>query len=58
MIRDGVGLYGSFFNYSFLIALFFSTALVFFFIWKKGLLSMGEDSKYQMLKHDDEELNS
>ncbi len=57
MIRDGIGLYGSLFNYSYLIALFFSTLLVFFFVWRKGVLSMGEDSKYQMLKQDDEECN-
>lgn len=57
MIRDGIGLYGSLVNYTFLFALFGSTALVLFYIWRKGLLNMGEDSKYKMMDQDEEEFH-
>lgn len=54
MIRDGIGVYGSIFNYSFLTALFGSTLLVFIYLWRKGLLNMNEDPKYDMMEHRDE----
>lgn len=50
---DGSGITGSLFHYSFLIALFASTLLVFIYLWKKGKLDMDEEPKLQMLEHED-----
>lgn len=54
MIKDGLGFYGALFTYAFLIALLGSTLLVFFYVWKKGNLSMGEEVKYKMMEKEDE----
>lgn len=54
MIRDGSGLYGSLFNYAILSALFFSTLLVFVYLWRKGRLDMDEEAKWKMLEEDHE----
>ena len=54
-MKDGSGVYGSIFNYAYLIALFGSTLLIFLYLWRKGLLGMGEGPKYDMMHSDEEE---
>ena len=55
MMRDGSGAYGTIFNYSFLFALFGSTLLIFFYLWRKGMLGMDEGPKFDMMPKDQEE---
>lgn len=55
MMRDGIGVYGAIFNYAFLFALFGSTLLIFFYLWRKGLLGMDEGPKYDMMPLDEKE---
>lgn len=54
MTYDGIGIYGSILTYSFLIALFLSTILIFIYLWNKGLVDLSEEAKYEMLKKEDE----
>ncbi|ADI39296.1 putative uncharacterized protein [Waddlia chondrophila 2032/99] len=54
-MKDGIGIYGSIFNYSFLFVLFGSTLFMFLYLWYKGLLGMGEGPKYDMMHMDEEE---
>lgn len=51
---DSGGVYGALWHYSMLFALMGSTLLVFIYSWKKGLLGMCEEAKYQMLDEDDD----
>ena len=54
-MRDGIGVYGSIMNYSFLFFLLGSTLLVFIYLWRKGLLGMDEGPKYDMMDSDEDE---
>lgn len=54
MTVDGWGLTGLIMDYSMIVAFSGSTAILFLYFWKKGALNFEEDSKYEMLKEDDQ----
>lgn len=53
---DGIGLMGNLFESALVIALVFSTILVFFYLWRKGLLGYDEEAAKEMMKHDETHL--
>ncbi len=52
---DGFGIQGLFFCAGYILALSVSTALVFYYFWRKGRLGFDEDAKFQMMKEDEDE---
>lgn len=58
MILDPMGIYGSIFHYSFVIASVGGAFLVFICLWRKKRLDMDEEPKYQMMKEDGEHNDS
>ena len=53
-MKDVFGFFGNLLNYSYLIALFMSTLILFLFFWRKGVLSMDEEAKYKMMDENPE----
>ena len=53
-MKDGIGVYGSMFHYSLLIALVGSAMLIFLYLWSKGRLDMDEGPKYEMMEEEEE----
>lgn len=52
-VLDGEGLYGTFFNYAFTVALVGSAILIFIYLWYKGRLDLDEEPKMTMMKADE-----
>jgi hypothetical protein len=55
---DGIGIYGTVFHYSHVIALSASALLLFIYFWREGKLDMDEEAKFNMLSYDEEWLPS
>jgi len=49
-VIDSMGVYGSVFHYSFVIAFVSSAFVVFVYLWRKKKLDMDEEPKYQMMQ--------
>ena len=51
-ILDGVGLYGSLLHLVIAATFFGTAALIFFYLWRKGLLDMDQSPADKMLEND------
>jgi hypothetical protein len=52
-VIDAIGVYGSLLHYSIVIAFVGSAFIIFFYLWKKRLLDMDEEPKFQMMQDDE-----
>lgn len=52
-VMDAMGIYGSVFHYSFVIAFVGSAFMIFLYLWKKKRLDMDEEPKFQMMRDED-----
>ena len=51
-IVDGMGIYGSLFHYTMVIAFVGSAFLIFLYLWRKKRLDMDEEPKFQMMQEE------
>jgi hypothetical protein len=50
---DVMGVYGTLFHYSLVIAIVGSAFLIFMHLWRKGRLDMDEQPKFQMMEEEE-----
>lgn len=52
-VLDAMGVFGSVFHYSLVIAFVGSAFLIFLYLWRKKLLDMDEEPKFQMMREEE-----
>lgn len=51
---DGVGIYGNYIHFAFVVFFVGSAFLVFIYLWKKGRLDWDEEAKYQFMNQEED----